>query len=69
MGETVVNVGPQNGNGQNLLIQFNFDYFKTRDGLLKIAQLVSNELSVVATSQMVSGKVVEKIHESFITLL
>lgn len=30
-----------NGNVQsNFLIQFNVDYFKTRDGLLKIAQLV-----------------------------
>lgn len=60
MGETVVNVGPHNGNGQNLLIQFNFDYFKTRDGLLKIAQLVSLELSVVLTSQMVAARLSRK---------
>lgn len=40
--ETTIPVGHNGGqNGQqNYLIQFNFDYFKTQDGLLKIAQLV-----------------------------
>jgi len=37
--ETAIPVGQQNGQPPNLMIQFNFDYFKTRDGLLKIAQL------------------------------
>jgi hypothetical protein len=43
MTETTINVGHQNGHaGQNLSwIQFNLEYFKTRDGMLKILQLVS----------------------------
>lgn len=44
--DTSVNVGHQpNGNSgtPNLSwIQFNVDYFKTRDGVLKLVQLVSN---------------------------
>lgn len=44
MTETAINVGQTNGQaGPNLFswIQFNVDYFKTRDGILKLAQLVS----------------------------
>lgn len=44
MTDTHINVGHNNQNPQNtpnFLIQFNFDYFKTRDGLLKVLQLVS----------------------------
>lgn len=48
MTETMVNVDHhQNGNAgqQNLnWIQFNVDYFKTRDGLLKLLELVSEAI-------------------------
>lgn len=44
MTETVINNvgnGHHNPNGSNFLIQFNLDYFKTRDGILKLLELVS----------------------------
>lgn len=53
MTETTINVGQQNGQaGPNLSwIQFNVDYFKTRDGLLKLAQLVSFAFSPAQSFQ------------------
>lgn len=52
MAETVLNVGHQQNNGpqfdggqqpEHVLgwIQFNVDYFKTRDGILKLVVMVS----------------------------
>jgi hypothetical protein len=47
MTETSINVGHQNNHNNNPQglsglgwIRFNIDYFKTRDGLLKLVQLV-----------------------------
>lgn len=49
MTETVINnVGQNNPNGSNFLILFNFDYFKTRDGILKLLQLVSVSICLQA---------------------
>ena len=45
MTETAINVGHnghQTTNQPNYMIQFNVDYFKTRDGALKLLQLVRN---------------------------
>lgn len=66
MTETVINnVGHHNPNGSNFLIQFNLDYFKTRDGILKLLQLVSAPICFIADSIFSTFKVAGRLRCNF----
>lgn len=70
MTETTVNVGHHpNGNAeaQNLnWIQFNVEYFKTRDGLLKLLELVSMSICLFgATRDTTYSRTPNYFHEYY----